>query len=116
MSNDPAWKYVNLRRYFAYVEHSIDKGTRWTVFEPNGEALWATVRRTIENFLLDEWRGRALSGDSPENAFFVKCDRTTMTQDDLDHGRLICLVGVAPLGPAEFVILRIGQWTADRKD
>jgi len=115
ISSDPEWKYVNLRRYFAYLERSIDKGTQWAVFEPNGEALWANVRRTIEDFLLNEWQSGALLGDKPEKAFFVKCDRSTMTQNDLDNGRIICLIGVAPLRPAEFVIFRIGQWTADRK-
>ena len=115
VSSDPEWKYVNLRRYFAYLERSIDRGTQWVVFEPNGEALWANVRRTVEDFLLNEWQSGALLGDKPEKAYFVKCDRSTMTQNDLDNGRLICLVGVAPLRPAEFVIFRIGQWTADRK-
>jgi phage tail sheath protein FI len=115
ISSDPEWKYVNLRRYFAYLEHSIDKGTQWAVFEPNGELLWGNVRRTIEDFLLNEWQNGALLGDKPEKAYFVKCDRSTMTQNDLDNGRLICLIGVAPLRPAEFVIFRIGQWTADRK-
>ncbi len=115
ISSDPEWKYVNLRRYFAYLERSIDKGTQWAVFEPNGEALWANVRRTIEDFLLNEWQMGALLGDKPEKSFFVKCDRTTMSQNDLDNGRLVCLIGVAPLRPAEFVIFRIGQWTADRK-
>ena len=115
ISSDPEWKYVNLRRYFAYLERSIDKGTQWAVFEPNGEALWANVRRTIEDFLLNEWQSGALLGDKPEKAYFVRCDRSTMTQNDLDNGRLICLVGVAALKPAEFVIFRIGQWTADRK-
>ncbi len=115
ISSDPEWKYVSVRRYFAYLEHSVDRGTQWTVFEPNGEALWAAVRRSIENFLLNEWRTGALTGDKPEMAFFVRCDRTTMTQSDLDNGRLICLIGVAPLRPAEFVIVRIGLWTADRK-
>lgn len=114
-SSDPEWKYVNLRRYFAFIEHSIDHGTQWTVFEPNNEMLWANVRRTTEDFLLNQWQSGALLGDKPEKAYFVKCDRTTMTQNDLDNGRLVCLVGVAPLRPAEFVIFRIGQWTADRK-
>jgi phage tail sheath protein FI len=113
ISSDPEWKYVNLRRYFAYLEHSIDKGTQWAVFEPNGEALWANVRRTIEDFLLNEWQSGALLGDKPEKAFFVRCDRSTMTQNDLDNGRLVCLIGVVPLRPAEFVIFRIGQTTAD---
>jgi phage tail sheath protein FI len=115
ISSDPEWKYVNLRRYFAYLEHSIDKGTQWAVFEPNGERLWANVRRTVEDFLFNEYQNGALLGDRPERAFFVKCDRSTMTQNDLDNGRLVCLIGVAPLRPAEFVIFRIGQWTGDRK-
>jgi hypothetical protein len=115
ISSDPEWKYVNLRRYFAYLERSIDRGTQWAVFEPNGELLWANVRRTIDDFLLNEWQNGALLGDKPEKAYFVKCDRSTMSQNDLDNGRLVCLVGVAPLRPAEFVIFRIGQWTSDRK-
>ena len=115
VSSDPEWKYVNLRRYFAYLEHSIDRGTQWAVFEPNGERLWANVRRTIEDFLLNEWQMGALLGDKPEKAYFVKCDRTTMTQNDLDNGRLVCLIGVVVVKPAEFVIFRIGQWTADSK-
>jgi len=115
ISSDPEWKYVNLRRYFIYLEHSIDKSTQWAVFEPNGDLLWANVRRTIEDFLFNEWAMGALLGDKPEKAYFVKCDRSTMTQNDLDNGRLVCQVGVAALRPAEFVIFRIGQWTADRK-
>ena len=115
ISSDPEWKYVNLRRYFAYLEHSVDRGTQWAVFEPNGNLLWDNVRRTIEDFLTVEWGTGALLGRTPEEAFFVRCDRTTMKQNDLDSGRLICLIGVAPVRPAEFVIFRIGQWTADRR-
>ena len=115
IASGPEWKYVNLRRYIAYLEHSIDKGTRWAVFEPNGDQLWANVRRTVSDFLLNEWQTGALLGDKPEKAYFVRCDRSTMTQDDLDNGRLVCLIGVAPLRPAEYVIFRIGQWTADSK-
>jgi hypothetical protein len=115
VSSDPEWKYVNVRRYFAYLEHSIDRGTQWAVFEPNGEALWANVRRTISDFLFNEFQMGALLGDKPESAYFVKCDRSTMTQNDLDNGRLVCLIGVAALKPAEFVIFRIGQWTGDAK-
>jgi phage tail sheath protein FI len=114
ISSDPEWKYFNVRRYFAYIERSIDKGTQWAVFEPNGDALWANVRATIRDFLTNEWASGALLGDKPEKAFFVRCDRSTMTQNDLDNGRLVCLIGIAPLKPAEFVIFRIGQWTADR--
>ena len=113
MSSDPEWKYVNVRRLFIYLEHSIDKSTQWAVFEPNNERLWANIRSTIEDFLLVQWKSGALLGTKPEQAYFVRCDRTTMTQNDLDNGRLICLIGVAPTYPAEFVIFRIGQWTAD---
>ena len=115
ISDDPEWKYVSVRRYFAYVERSIELGTQWAVFESNGDALWANVRRTIEDFLVTEWKSGALLGRDPKEAFFVRCDRTTMTQNDLDNGRLICLIGVAPVKPAEFVIFRIGQWTADAR-
>jgi uncharacterized protein len=115
ISSDPEWKYVNVRRYFAYLEHSIDRGTQWAVFENNNEALWANVRPTIEDFLFNEWRNGALMGLKPEQAFFVRCDRSTMTQNDLDNGRLVCLIGVAVVKPAEFVIFRIGQFTADSR-
>ncbi|MFI6151720.1 phage tail sheath family protein [Kitasatospora sp. NPDC051170] len=113
MSSDPEWKYVNVRRLFIYLEHSIDKSTQWAVFEPNNERLWASVRQSVEDFLLVTWKSGALMGTKPEEAFFVRCDRTTMTQNDIDNGRMICLVGVAPTYPAEFVIFRIGQFTAD---
>ena len=113
MSSDPEWKYVNVRRLFLFLEHSIDRSTQWAVFEPNNERLWASIRQSIEDFLVNVWRTGALMGTKPEEAFFVRCDRTTMTQNDLDNGRMICLIGVAPTYPAEFVIFRIGQWTAD---
>jgi phage tail sheath protein FI len=116
LSSDPEWKYVNVRRYFLYLEASIDRGTQWAVFEPNGERLWANVRTTVTDFLYNEWVSGALLGTTPKEAFFVRCDRSTMTQNDLDNGRLICLVGVAALKPAEFVIFRIGQKTADSRD
>jgi hypothetical protein len=115
MSSDPEWKYVNIRRYFNYLERSIDVGTQWAVFEPNGERLWANITETIENFLYNEWVSGALLGSSAKEAFFVRCDRSTMTQNDLDNGRLICLVGVAAIKPAEFVIFRIGQKTAEAR-
>lgn len=113
LSSDPEWKYVNVRRYFLYLERSVEKGTQWAVFEPNGERLWANVVTTIESFLFNEWKNGRLLGSKPSAAYFVRCDRTTMSQNDLDNGRLICEVGVAPLTPAEFVIFRIGQKTAD---
>jgi phage tail sheath protein FI len=113
MSSDPQWKYVNVRRLFLFVEESIDEGTQWVVFEPNDEPLWAQVRRSITNFLIRVWRSGALMGLTQEEAFFVKCDRTTMTQDDIDNGRLVCYIGIAPVKPAEFVIFRISQKTLE---
>ncbi len=115
VSSDPEWKYVNIRRYFNYLEASIDRGTQWAVFEPNGERLWANIRETVASFLFNEWKSGALLGTTPQEAFFVRCDRSTMTQNDLDNGRLICLIGVAAIKPAEFVIFRIGQKTADAR-
>ena len=115
LSSDPEWKYVNIRRYFLYLESSIDRGTQWAVFEPNGERLWANVRTTVSDFLYNEWLNGALLGATGKEGFFVRCDRTTMSQNDLDNGRLICLVGVAAIKPAEFVIFRIGQTTADAR-
>lgn len=113
LSNDPLWKYVSIRRLFLYLERSIDQGTQWAAFEPNDVPLWRRVRGAIENFLTVQWRMGALSGRKPEEAFYVRCDRATMTQADIDNGRLIVEIGFAPVRPAEFVIFRIGQWTAD---
>jgi phage tail sheath protein FI len=112
ITSDSDWKYVNVRRLLIFIEASIDRGLQWVVFEPNAEPLWARVRRSVANFLTLVWRNGGLEGATVEEAFFVKCDRTTMTQTDIDSGRLICLVGVAPVKPAEFVIVRIGLWTA----
>jgi phage tail sheath protein FI len=111
VSSDSSWKYINVRRLFIYVEASIDQGTQWVVFEPNDQTLWARVTQTITNFLTTTWQSGALFGTTADQAFFVKCDATTMTQDDLDNGRLICLIGIAPVKPAEFVIFRIEQYT-----
>ena len=116
LTSDPDWKYVNVRRLLIFIEASIDRGLQWVVFEPNAEPLWARVRRSISNFLTVVWRNGALEGTKPEEAYFVKCDRTTMTQTDIDNGRLIIVIGVAPVKPAEFVIVRIGLWTANAED
>jgi phage tail sheath protein FI len=109
ISSYETWKYVNVRRLLLYLEESIEKGTQWVIFESNDETLWARVRQTVNQFLRGVWREGALMGISPQEAFFVKCDRTTMTQDDIDNGRLIVLIGVAPIRPAEFIIFRIAQ-------
>jgi len=110
LTSDADWKYINVRRLFLFLEHSIDRGTQWAVFEPNSELLWQRVRRVISSFLTAVWRDGALMGLKPEEAYFVKCDRTTMSQSDIDNGRLIVEIGVAPVKPAEFVVFRIGQW------
>ena len=112
ISTDPLWKYINIRRLFLYIEESIEEATQWVIFEPNNERLWTRITAAVTQFLTRVWRDGALMGTTPEEAFFVKCDRSTMTQDDIDNGRLIVLIGVAPVKPAEFVIFRIGQTAA----
>ncbi len=114
-SSDSELKYINPRRMLIYLEHSIDNGTQWAVFENNGPALWARVTDSIDSFLNNEYANGNLLGTSPSQAYFVRCDRTTMTQNDLDNGVLVCLVGVALLKPAEFVVFRIGQMTASAR-
>lgn len=110
-SSNTLWKYVNVRRLFIFLEESIKRGTNWVVFEPNDEQLWARVHRTIDAFLTRVWRDGALMGSNPSEAFYINIGRNTMTQDDIDNGRLICVIGVAPVKPAEFVIFRITQKT-----
>jgi phage tail sheath protein FI len=110
VSSDPMWRYVNVRRLFIYLEESIRHGTQWVVFEPNNEQLWDRVRQTCTDFLTTVWRDGALMGRTREEAFFVKCDRTTMTENDIETGRIVIVIGVAPVRPAEFVIFRIAQW------
>ena len=112
-TSNPSWKYVNVRRLFIFIEESIRANTNWAVFEPNDEVLWVRVRRTIEVFLTGMWRAGSLAGSSPEEAFFVNIGHDTMSPDDIDNGRLICVIGVAPVKPAEFVIFRISQKTSD---
>jgi phage tail sheath protein FI len=111
LSSDPAWVYLNIRRYFNYLEESILNGTNWVVFEPNDDALWAKIRRTLSAFLAMEWRKGALFGLSPDEAFFVKCDRETNPAEAIDLGQVTCMVGVAPVKPAEFVIFRLSQFS-----
>jgi phage tail sheath protein FI len=113
LTSDALWKYVSVRRLFIFLERSIYEGTQWVVFEPNDDRLWARVIDTLRLFLRSQWRGGALFGRTEEEAFFITCDRTTMTQDDILNGRLICEIGIAPVRPAEFVIFRIFQNTAE---
>ena len=116
VSSDSNFRYINVRRIFNFIEQSIDEGTQFVVFEPNDPQLWSRVRQTINNFLNTQWRAGMLEGRVAEEAYFVACDRgVTMTQDDIENGRLICEVGIAPVFPAEFVIFRIQKFTADSK-
>ncbi|KOX18754.1 tail protein [Saccharothrix sp. NRRL B-16348] len=109
LSSDPAWRYLNVRRLFNYLEESILDGTQWVVFEPNDDALWARIRRTISAFLVTEWRKGALFGLTPDEAFYVRCDRETNPAESIDLGQVICEVGIAPVKPAEFVVFRLAQ-------
>ena len=102
-------------QYLDYLKKSLTQQTQWVAFQPNNPKLWANVRQTTNNFLLNEWKQGKLQGARSQEAFYVKCDSTTMTQADINSGRLICLVGVAPTRPAEFAVLRITQWTAGHK-
>lgn len=109
------WQYVNIRRLVAYIEQSLHQGLQWAVFENNGPALWAAVRSTIEGFLTNLWQSGSLVGNKPQDAFFVRCDQTTMTQNDIDSGNLVAIVGFAPLYPAEFIVVQISALTGKKK-
>ncbi len=111
ISSDPAWRYLNVRRLFNYIEESIFEGTQWVVFEPNDIRLWGRVKRTINAFLLRVWRDGALFGATPEQAFFVKCDEANNPPETRDAGQLIIDIGIAPVKPAEFVVFRIAQFS-----
>ena len=113
ITSNALWKYVSVRRLFIFLERSIYENTQWVVFEPNDDRLWARVIDTIRLFLRAQWRLGALFGRTEQEAFFITCDRTTMSQDDILNGRLICEIGIAPVRPAEFVVFRIFQNTAE---
>ncbi|MFF8840804.1 phage tail sheath subtilisin-like domain-containing protein [Streptomyces sp. NPDC015130] len=110
LASDPAWRYLNVRRYFNYLEESILVGTQWVVFEPNDQSLWARIRRNISAFLVNEWRQGALFGQRAEDAFYVKCDAETNPPESVDLGRVVCEIGIAPVKPAEFVVFRLAQF------
>jgi phage tail sheath protein FI len=111
LSSEAEWRYLNVRRLFNYLEESILNGTQWVVFEPNDDALWARIRRTISAFLINEWRSGALFGLTPDEAFYVRCDRDTNPAEGIDAGQVVCEVGVAPVKPAEFVVFRLAQFS-----
>ncbi|TVZ97987.1 MULTISPECIES: phage tail sheath family protein [unclassified Streptomyces] len=111
LSSDPAWRYLNVRRLFNYLEESILLGTQWVVFEPNDDRLWSSIRRNVTAFLSEEWRRGALFGRTAEEAFYVKCDRDNNPQESIDQGRVVCEIGVSPVKPAEFVVFRLAQFS-----
>jgi uncharacterized protein len=109
------FKYINIRRHFSYLRDSIDKGTQWTVFEPNTPELWAKIRRNIGAFLVMEWRKGALFGTTPEEAFYIKCDAENNPPEVRDLGQVVTEIGLAVVKPAEFVIFRLSQWAGSGK-
>lgn len=112
-SSNSSFRYVNVRRLFIYVEESIKASTNWVVFEPNDVSLWQRVNLTVTSFLENLWRGGMLAGATAQEAFFVEIGPSTMTQDDIQSGRLICNIGIAPSRPAEFVVFRVSQFTSE---
>jgi Bacteriophage tail sheath protein len=111
LTSDPAWRYLNVRRLFNYLEESILVGTQWVVFEPNDDRLWSSIRRNIGAFLNEQWRGGALFGRTAEEAYYVKCDRENNPRESIDLGQVVCEIGVAPVKPAEFVVFRLAQFS-----
>jgi uncharacterized protein len=111
----PIWhsepSYLNVRHLVMFIEQSLSQGLQWAVFQPNNSRLWSRVSNSIGNFLTSQWQSGALQGTMPQQAYFVRCDNTTMTQNDLDNGRLVAMVGIAPVYPAEFVVIRIAIQT-----
>jgi phage tail sheath protein FI len=107
--SDASWRYIPVRRMAIFLRVSIYYGIQWAVFEPNDEPLWAELRLNIRSFMLTQFRAGAFQGGTPDDAFFVKCDSSTTTQQDIDNGVVNILVGFAPLKPAEFVVLKLSQ-------
>lgn len=108
--SDASWKYINVRRLFIMVEQSIMVGSQWAVFEPNDHTLWKKLTRDVRAYLMRVWRSGALFGQTPEEAFYVKCDDETNPRYLIDAGQVNVQIGICPVKPAEFVIFSIGQW------
>jgi len=113
LSSDPEWRYLNVRRLFNYISESIMEGTQWAVFEPNDERLWMQLNISASNFLSRTWREGALFGATPDQAFYVKCDAETNPPEVVEAGQVIVEIGIAPVKPAEFIVFRISQYTAE---
>lgn len=110
-AGDPEWTYINVRRLFNFLRESIEDGTQWVVFEPNAPELWSKIRRNIKAFLTNVWASGALLGNTPEQAFYVRCDESTNPSQVRDLGQVVTEIGVAVVKPAEFVVFRISQWS-----
>jgi uncharacterized protein len=104
-----SWQYVNVRRLMIWLEQSLNANLQWTVFEPNAEPLWSAIRQSVEGFLLGVWRDGQLQGATPSDAFQVACGSDTTTPADIQNGIVNIVVGVAPVVPAEFVVISIAQ-------
>jgi phage tail sheath protein FI len=115
ISSDPEWRYINVRRLFCMVEQAIQNGTNWVVFEPNTRDLWKKITRNITAFMLNIWRSGALFGDTPEEAFYVRCDDELNPPESIDGGYVVIELGMAPAKPAEFVVFRVSQKTLDNE-
>ncbi len=113
LTSDPAWRYISVRRLFNYIEASIERSTQWAVFEPNDYMLWGRLNRDITAFLKNTWRSGALFGRTPQDAFYVKVDEELNPVEVRDLGQLFVEIGIAPVKPAEFLIIRIGQWSPE---
>ncbi|MFL6292692.1 MAG: phage tail sheath family protein [Thermoanaerobaculia bacterium] len=109
------WKYINVRRLFLFLRESIDEGTQWVVFEPNDTALWAKIARNVTAFLTNVWRSGALFGNTPAEAFYVRCDASTNPPEVRDLGQVVTEIGVAVVRPAEFVVFRLSPWAGPGK-
>jgi phage tail sheath protein FI len=116
LSSDTAFNQINVRRLFILVRKSVERFAQWVVFEPNEPTLWKRLTRPIEAFLYEQWQKGALLGASQEQAFYVKCDEETNPPETRDAGQLVCEIGIAPVRPAEFIVVRIHQWTRERSD
>jgi len=116
LSSDPAFVQINVRRLFILIRKSIEKYAQWVVFEPNEPALWKQIVRSCEVFLDDLWSEGALVGGTRNEAFYVKCDEETNPPEARDAGELICEIGISPVKPAEFIVVRIHQWTREHTE
>jgi phage tail sheath protein FI len=116
LSSDAAFNQINVRRLFILIRKSVERFAQWVVFEPNEPSLWKKLTRPIESFLYEQWQKGALLGASHDEAFYVKCDEETNPSEARDAGELVCEIGLAPVRPAEFIVVRIHQWTRERTD